>query len=264
MNMTKTAAIAAILFAGATVFTSCNSNDEPGISAELVDLNSITDFNQAGYWSDCYNEAIGAVRAGGFAFSHQASSFTYGDQTYTTWSGFCPSKVNDNQEYPTDWVNHQWASIVPNPMGGIYLVGYSDAMVNENPVENKTCSIEMTNFGRFNPKFVYVSNSSYTYYCAKNGSPGFSDPFTATDELILNVVGVLNGTKTGHIKAPLIARGQYLTQWGALSLESLGTVDQVLFYLDSTAKDKEYGIKVPTYFCISGFGYTLPESFIGK
>lgn len=256
MKLTQTAVVGALVLFASFGFTSCNSTDEPYEQAEFVALNTITDFNNDNYWANCYDEAIGSVRVDGFAFSHQASSFTYEGVTYTSWKGFCPSRVSDTQEYANDWTNHQWACMTTNPMGGVYLVGNSEAEVKENPLDNDVCSVQMTNMGYFNPKFVYVNNSSYAYYCAKNGS-AFNPKFTETDEFVLNIVGVRNGAMTAHLKMPLMTKGQFLTQWIGLSLENLGTVDKVLFYVNSNVKN-EYGLTVPAYFCITNFGYTLP------
>lgn len=258
MKITKIAVAGALSFFGLLGLSSCNSTDEPVEQAEVVLFTSITDFNDDNYWTGCYDEAVGDVRVDGFSFSHEASSFTYDGVTYTSWKGFCPSRVNDTQEYADDWTNHQWACMTANPMGGIYMVGNSDSVVKDNPLDNDVCSVQMTNMGYFNPKFVYVNNSSYAYYCAKNGS-SFNPAFTAKDELVLNIVGVRNGAMTAHLKMPLITRGQFLNQWIGLSLENLGTVDKVLFYMDSNVKN-EYGLTVPAYFCMTNFGYTLPQS----
>ena len=67
------------------------------------------------------------------------------------------------------------------------------------------------------------------------------------------------GTMTVHLQYPLIYNGQYLDQWGFITLEQLGTVDEVLFYVDSTKKNS-YGLTVPAYFCLTDFVYNLPQA----
>lgn len=243
-------------------FTACNDDSDDVAMPEVVDFEPLSTQMTNSYWSYCYDTSVGAVRVDDFSFSHSASAFEYDGVTYNEWSGFCPSKVDDITEHADDWVNNQWACMTQNPYGGIYLVGNSGSVVNEDPLSNTTCSVEMTNHGYFMPTFVYVNNSSYAYYCAKNGS-AFNAAFTAQDELILNIVGVCDGAKTAHLKMPLIKNGNALTQWVGVSLESLGTVDKVLFYVDSTSKGA-YGLNVPSYFCISSLGYYLPGTTTAK
>lgn len=236
-------------------FQSCigDSDDEPTDPSYFIAFQDMQ-FNSQNYWADCYNVATGNINKDGFSFSHQASAFEYDGVTYTSWKGFCPSKVNDNSDYNGDWTDHQWGCIAQNPAGAVFLVANSGAEVSENVLENDVCSVEMVSGSYFKPKYVWVTNSSYTYYCAKNGS-AFNEPFTLDDNYILNVVGVRNGVATVHLKYALIANGMFLTEWAAISLEPLGTVDKVLFYTTSTCTGS-YGLNIPAYFCLADFSYS--------
>lgn len=245
-----------------SVFTSCSDDDNIDDFPEVVDFQALSMDMENDYWTKCYDMTVGAVRVDGFAFSHSAMSFDYDGTIYSEWSGFCPSKVNDISDHENDWVSNQWACISENPYEGIYLVGNSGSQVSEDPLSNTTCSVEMINHGFFKPSFVYVNNSSYAYYCAKNGSD-FNEPFTAQDNLMLYIIGQRSGAMTAQLKVPLIQNGLFLTQWIAVSLEQLGIVDKVLFYVDSTSKGP-YGLNVPSYFCITNFGYNFVETTTGK
>lgn len=257
MNKIKSFALAAISAVAVMGFSSCNTSDSPSEPVFVVDLNSADiPFNVNNYWSDCYTAADLTVTP--FVFSHRSWTDEWDGVSYPAWNGFCPSRVNDNREFASDWTEHQWACIPQNPNNGLYLVGNSESVVSENPVDNNKCSIRMSSNGLFNPKFAYVTNSSYTYYCAKNGS-AFNEAFTYDDNFVLHVVGVRMGTMTGHLQYPLIYNGQYLDQWGFITLEQLGTVDEVLFYVDSTKKNS-YGLTVPAYFCLTDFVYNLPQA----
>lgn len=260
MKTIKYGAIMAVSMAAVFGLSSCNSDPEPSPELYLVSMSSVSnEMNQDSYWSYCYDEAIGAVKTGGFAFSHEASSTVWEGVTHSSWKGFCPSRVNDTKDYSDGvWTDHQWAAIAANPNNGLFLVGNSGAEVSSNPLDNTTCSLEMQSGDYFKPAFAYVCNSSYAYYVAKNGNE-FCPAFTAKDDLTLNIVGVRNDAMTAHLKMPLIKEGQYLTQWIGVSLENLGTVDKVLFYVDSSSKGM-YGLNVPAYFCITDFAYTLPET----
>lgn len=239
---------------------SCLGDDDNGSNEtlEFVKFENLT-FNAADYWTGCYDVAAGnIVTPTGFSFSHTASAFEYGGVTYTSWNGFCPSKVNDTEDYEGDWNDHQWACIAPNPNNFTYLVANSEAQVSQTAADNDKCSVSMLYGEYFKPKYVWVTNSSYTYYSAKNGS-AFNTPFSVDDNFILHIVGLRNGAETGHLQFALINHGQYLDQWAGLSIEALGTVDKVLFYASSTMAN-DYGMTIPAYFCIADFYYT-PVSF---
>ena len=257
MKTIKSFALAAISAFAAVGFSSCNSTDSPAEPIYVIDLNvSDFTFNSDNYWADCYT--AGNINTPLFVLSHSSWADEWDGISYPAWNGFCLSRVNDNQDYESDWVDHQWACIPQNPNNGLYLVGNSEAVVHENPLENNKCSIRMSSHGLFNPKYAYVTNSSYTYYCAKNGS-AFSEPFTADDNFVLHVVGVRGGVMTAHLQYPLIYNGIYLDQWALIALEQLGTVSEVIFYVDSTKKNS-YGLTIPAYFCMTDFMYNLPAT----
>lgn len=256
MKLVKSFAVALSLCLS---LSSCLGDSDPQEPVIQLDLNNaIIDFNQAGYWNDCYNPAAGNIEYGVFSFSHSAWADVWDGVSYPAWKGFCPSKVNDNKDYQGDWTDHQWGCMPINPYGGVYIVGNSESAVSENELENNKCVLRMTTYGKFNPKYAYVTNSSYTYYCAKNGS-AFNEAFTANDNFVLHIVGVKSGAVTAHLKYALISGGMFLDQWAYITLEPLGTVDEILFYVDSTAKNS-YGLTVPAYFCITNFAYNLPSA----
>ena len=259
MKLFKSSLLASAAFLFMAGMSSCDSGNSPSEPLFMIDFNqSDISFNSDNYWSGCYDMGAGNFVSEGFSFSHTATSYEWDGITDMSWNGFCPSRVNDNKDYADSWTEHQWACIPQNPYNGIYLVGNSDAEVKENPLENNKCSMRMSNYGKFNPKYAYVTNSSYAYYCAKNGS-NFNEKFTASDNFVLHIVGVSNGAVTGHLKYAIISTGQFLDQWAFISMEPLGTVDEVLFYVDSTAKNS-YGLTVPAYFCITNLSYNLPSS----
>lgn len=255
MKSFKFFAVAAICACSIFGFSSCNNSDE-GPQLYQVDLeNAQISFNADGYWADCYNPNVGDFKCGAFSFSHKAWADEWDGVSYPAWKGFCPSRVNDNTDHADDWVAHQWACVPQNPNNMVYLVGNSESVVSENPLANDKCSLSVD--GRyFNPQYAFVTNSTYAYYAAKNGT-AFNSAFTTTDNFVLNVVGVRNGVMTKQLKYPLMAGGQFLLEWAYISLSELGTVDKILFYIDSTQKNS-YGLTVPSYFCLTSFVYSLP------
>lgn len=257
MKSFKFLAVAAICACSILGLSSCMGNSSPSVQYYQIDLETAQiSFNTDNYWTGCYDPTIGDLKIGSFTFSHKAWADEYDGVSYPAWKGFCPSKVNDPADHSDDWVAHQWACVPQNPNGMIYLVGNSEAVVSENPLDNDKCSLSVD--GTFiNPQYIYVTNSTYAYYAAKNGT-AFNAAFTASDNFVLNIVGVRNGVMTKQLKQPLMVSGQFLTEWMPISLEQLGTVDKVLFYIDSTQKNS-YGLTVPAYFCLTGFVFTTPS-----
>ena len=261
MKLFKSLAIAAICASSLFGVSSCSTDNTPSIPIYEIDLEGAQfSFNDDNYWTGCYDAAVGdfkvASKAGSFSFSHKAWADEWDGVSYPAWKGFCPSRVDDIKDYANDWVNHQWACAAQGFNGLVYLVGNSESVVSENPLANDKCSITVDG-SYINPQYVYVTNSTYAYYAAKNGT-AFNAPFKDTDNFVLNIVGVRNGIMTNHLKQPLMTNGQYLTAWMPISLQQLGTVDKILFYIDSTQKN-EYGLTVPSYFCLTGFVYTTPD-----
>ena len=256
MKLFKTLLFSAISVCGIFGFSSCNDDSTPGVPLYGVDLeNAQISFNSDNYWTGCYDVAIGDFKADGLTFSHKAWADEWDGVSYPSWKGFCPSKVNDTSDHADDWIAHQWACVPQNPQGMIYLVGNSEATVSENPLENDKCALTVDE-GYINPLYVYVTNSTYAYYAAKNGT-AFNSAFTVNDKFELNIVGVRNGQITKQIIQPIMIQGNFLDYWLPISLEPLGTVDKVLFYVNSTQKNS-YGLTVPAYFCLASFVYTLP------
>lgn len=78
--------LAFIAIAGLAL-TSCVSEDK---KTEFDWIPKFTEFNEQGYWKDCYNTALDHVDVSGVRLSHQAEAFEYGGVTYSSWYGFCP------------------------------------------------------------------------------------------------------------------------------------------------------------------------------
>lgn len=73
--------------------------------------------------------------------------------------------------------------------------------------------------------------------------------------------GYLNGAQTGESTFDLVCRGAngefpkwdfVVSDWTRWDLAKLGTVDKVVFYLDSTDKDANGNMRTPAWFCLDG------------
>ncbi len=253
MKITKFLAIAftSVMAAG---FTACNDSDDP-VSLGMVDISKITDFNSQNYWAKCYDISATTINVDGFTFSHAAESTVWDGIEYKSWKGFCPSRVNDTKEHADNWVDNQWGCIVDNPDNAMFFVCNTNSVVSGNPLENTDCVIRKADGSTFAPYLIYVTNSTYFYYAAKNGS-AFQSPFTDNNWARVYIVGAKSGVVTGKITVNLAIGTRYLEAWAPVALESLGEVDSIYFYFDSNMKNS-YGITVPTYFCLSSLAYKI-------
>ena len=101
------------------VFTSCDDDDDNG-QIYYVNLGNFTQWNADGYWQHCYDPAYdNMLTVDGINFSHSALVSEYDGVKYYSWNGFCPSKVEDANDYTGgDWIAHQWGSITGGSMTG--------------------------------------------------------------------------------------------------------------------------------------------------
>lgn len=92
--------------------------------------------------------------------------------------------------------------------------------------------------------------------------PGGVNKFAENDFLSLIVKGYNNGSETGTVTFDLACKKGHntahpewnyiLTDWTKMELSSLGTVDKVVFYIDSSDKDGQGKMRTPSWFCLDG------------
>lgn len=239
--------IFAILATGA--LSSCVSNDK---KTDVEWVPSFSDFNSQGYWTDCFNPSANQVVVGDLCFSHHVESYEYDGATYSSWFGFCPSRVNDTADYSDDWTSHQWASIAGGGVGGAdspYVVACW------NTGDANSCTLTLADHGVFYPDDLYVTNTSYAYYAMKNGT-AFSRAFGPDDRCLLEITGYLNGVKKQVKVEVYLAHGtDILNTWKNIEVSKLGSVDTLVFSMTSTDSG-QWGMNTPAYFCIGSMGYT--------
>ena len=255
------------IFAGLALcaaLTSCNNNSEPQTEDIWVTMDFTLDdiyYTPQGYWDGVYNTEEGPFGLFPMVFSHKAEVTEFDGVQYKSFTGFCPSIVDDQSDHSgDDWTKYQFASIA-NPYMFGYLIAHWDVRENDNtPLEERSCLI---NFGyaSVRPVAMTVTNTAYTYYAMKNGT-AFSKPFTESDNLYLDVYGVTSKgvTKLG-VSIPLARNNEFVEKWQQIDLTPLGEVQYIYFTMRSTDTG-EYGMNVPAYFAIGSIqavynGYTL-------
>lgn len=92
--------------------------------------------------------------------------------------------------------------------------------------------------------------------------PGGVRKFTDGDYFTLLIKGYNNGKETGSVKFDLACRKGHnkdnpdwdyiVRDWTRFNLTSLGDVDKVAFYMDSSDKDASGAMRTPAWFCLDG------------
>ncbi len=175
----------------------------------------------------------------------------YGDFDY--WDNFAFS-------YDTVTIDNQYINVTDTAFSqNIFGIGYIPQDWQSGTYENIpiTCAFE-------NPVkilSVYVTNDSTTSDVIRNGCPTTgSDPFSNGDYLKIIFEGRYNGQSTGFVEfflANFTEDNNYIVNsWQNVDLSSLGTIDTLLFNLQSTDVGN-YGMNTPAYFCIDDLQFTI-------
>lgn len=246
----------AALFVGAMAafsMTSCLSNDSEDSGYPILFQFTFADssYGSNDVWNKVYDTTQGAFDVATLLkFSHSASAYEYDGVKYSSWYGFCPSKVSDIADYTEEgWTNHQWAAYTTeidttNPG---YIVGFWDVREDtKNYVSNPSCYIDLVKPA--SPVAMTIGNTTWSYFALKNGT-AFNKAFTTEDTFKLIVKGVRSGAVTGTVTLNLAAKGWILDQWVSVSLLSLGEVDRIYFQMESTDSGA-YGMNNPAFFAI--------------
>ncbi len=252
-NLLTLVALACLTFG----MTACNDdNDDPdGIDLVYNFGRETGEYNANGYWAEVLNPEQGPLEYTGVTVSHKVSGYEYGGVTTYSWTGFCPSKVSDLKDYTADgtWVDHQFAAMpgkgytTPN-----YLVGYWDTSEPlDKDIANPSCYI------KFDSEVALLSariaNTTWGYFAMKNGS-AYSKAFGENDHCYLIIYGRLNGVSVSSLKVPLAYNGTIFDTWLGVDLSGLGTVDELVFQMESTDNSTYNGVSYmnnPAYFCIT-------------
>lgn len=200
-------------------------------------------------WSGGYLD----FTAGCLNFTHYADT-SFGAMTY--WDGFTVSKTNT---FPCDTacgdacngLQSQFSSITKGGVGGandpysVAYYGYNSMFFPENHT-TLTLNSPSTICG------LYVTNNAYAYKSMKCGDL-FAHKFAAGDWFKLTIEGFSGGSSTGTVDyylADFTGSNAYIVNsWKWVNLTSLGTVDSLAFYLN-TSDAGEWGPNTPMYFCI--------------
>lgn len=266
MKLHKIVPALALCAFGLAGLTSCD-DDKFELDMRYLRFNSFSDFNEEGYWAECYEpaSAVGAT-IDGVHFTHTATVTEWDGIKYYSWNGFCPSEVFDLTDYTDEgtWLDHQWAAMESqawHTTHKAYVIGDWDVREDAHPetlTGTESCVISLADGQAFIPLTLSVSNAAYAYYTMVNGS-AFSRPFTESDYLRLIVTGFLDGEKTGTTQIDLAAANTYLTNFTELDIAAVGArVDRLVFTMEGSDSG-QWGLNTPAYFAIGAFTYALDK-----
>lgn len=227
--------------------SSCSSNDDDYVDYEVNLNETAIEYGDDDVWTG-YMVADEVITSHGLVFSHAANP------DWLTWSGFVPSRCQDNADYSAgNWLDHQFAAMPKGGLSGVgtpYFVAYWDSYSDSET--DHTLAVKSVDDLTFVPQHMYVTNTSYVYYAIKNGT-SWSKKFEPGDKFTLIVHGVLNGEDVSSVAVDLAnyteSSTTLLDTWTMVDLKPLGEVSSIYFTFESTDSG-QWGINTPTYVAI--------------
>lgn len=266
MKLHKILPAVALCAFGVAGLSSCD-DDKFELDMYYTRLSQFSDYNEDGYWADCYDPASNdGVTIDGVHFTHVASVSEWDGVKYYSWNGFCPAGIFDLTDYSAEgtWLDHQWNVMDSQEWHDThkcYVIGDWDVREDAHPEilsGNESCVVSLADGLPFIPLTLSVSNAAYAYYTMVNGS-AFSRPFTKDDYLRLIVTGFLDGKKTGALQIDLASDGVYLKNFTQIDIAAAGArVDRLVFTMEGSDSG-QWGLNTPAYFAIGGFTYALDK-----
>ncbi len=95
---------------------------------------------------------------------------------------------------------------------------------------------------------MWIVNTTYTLNTMRNGDPFGNTPFEADDFLKIVATGLsAAGTPTGTCEFYLARGTDFVVEWTAWDLSSLGKVAKIAFNMEGS-RTSEWGLNTPAYF----------------
>ena len=223
------------------VFTSCIPVED--VQTTLVDFENVQ-LNSDSIWNG--SDLTGSFVSGNSTFKNSYNA------SWGAWSGFACSSKRDRV---TAGYGNQYSVIAGSGAFNSrkFAIAYDSAAI----------SIPK-NIDYYSIKYLYISNSTYSYLSLKNGSD-FNHTFSATgnkgtaDWFKVTIKGYKNNVQTGSVDFYLAdfraGKSVLVKDWQKVDLSSLGQVDLLTFTFDSTDKSGIY-LNNPAYACIDDIAFT--------
>lgn len=239
--------------------TSCEKDNDPVIVTAKLNQTQI-DYDSEGVWKEVATNT--PVVSQGFVFNHEGEDSPWG----LIWQGFTPSRSSDETIWTGEWPSHTFNVMTGGGMSGKgtpYLVCFwNNAEADDMIVDDRSCQIYYSGATiesklPFKPMYVYVNNSSYTYYTILEGD-AWAKKFEAGDYLELVAHGVKSDGSESTASFRLAdCSGEnsddwFVKEWTKFDLSSLGEVTDLYFTMKSTDVG-QWGMNTPAFFCLDWF-----------
>lgn len=257
MKTVKLLSLAAALLATASM-TSCKDDKEKNedvLYTYTFDFNPAT-YNNQGYWTDVYNpDAENFFVTPTATFSHHADITEWDGVVYKSFTGFCPSRVDDTTDHSAqDWTQYQWAAAANSGGKGYLIAHWSVSEGEDTQLNDRSCAI---GFGQaVQPVKMTITNTAWAYWAMKNGS-AFSAAFGAADWQLLTIHGIAPDKTETTVEVYLARNGEILNKWKEVDLTGLGTVTAVYFTFASSDSG-QWGMNTPAYFALQSMTINYP------
>ncbi len=173
------------------------------------------------------------------------------DSTYGDWSGWAISNKTDTA---TPGYTNQYSAITGSGANGSsnYAVAFTFG-ANADPFHPSSSYVNLAPGTR--PGSIEVTNTTYAYLSMKNGDQ-FAKKFTTGDFFELTVTGYTGlsgaGSAIGTVDfylADFLGGNAYIVDtWQSINLTSLAGAESLVFGLESSDNDPNYGMNTPAYF----------------
>lgn len=240
--------------------TACD--DDPVWTITLDMANSKVEYNDNGVWKDCENPEVGSFSCSFLNFSHKAIASEWG----VSWDGFCASRSTDNADHNNVGENlyaYQWGSMSKGGMRGEgtpFVIAYWSSFEGANPAE-PSLKIDLTDGSSFAPQYIYVNNTSLTYYVMKEGNE-YAKKFEHGDWCKVLFYGVTEDGKTtapvefylADLRSDKASEQIFVQDWTSVDLKPLTVNGPIKYmYMQMESSDSgQWGMNTPGYFAIDG------------
>lgn len=244
-------------------FYSCSEDDDP---IEItVKLNQTSfEYDEEGVWKDvATNTQVSTSQ--NLIFAHQGEMTPWG----LSWYGFTPARTAATAGEILDYQFNVPAAGGMDGEGTPYFVASWNTQENETTaLEDRTCRVYYSSAIEgvkelFNPQYVYVCNTSYTYYRLTVGDQ-WSRKFVEGDYFVLTAHGVhSDGTESttdfylADCRSADSNEWVIVNEWTKFDLTPLGEVSDVYFSL-SSSDNGQWGMNTPAFFGIDWLSIVAP------
>lgn len=235
-------------------------NAQSGYTLDLTNPTNpeTIEYNEDGSWTGTYNDQdFPYIEFTPFAFSHLISGSSWGG---SYWDGFTVCKSGETANY---WVN--------SAAGGGVMLSDAEVMPSQGDVAETDAEAPylvcywasfmegtaqvMFNDGKlYNVKGMYVTNDAASYNECLNGG-GVARALNQEGDYFKVIAtgydanGEVTGTAEFILASCVNGEQNVVNQWTWWDLSGLGTVEHILFSMESTDVG-DWGINTSTYFCM--------------